>query len=170
MVGRRQADGSGLPTYTPTGIWKAFTADDYEAVNQLNCPPTAQRQQLKANCFHSILSQTSRKVPKWSIDNWQDTTWHKWVNPYNDTSPRVCFGDLSSIQLTEGTFLRYLFAFYGGCLGPGLFGCFWPSKTSDIWHDSNSENLFWLGEHKGNSILVLVSWVTHYINILSNML
>ena len=33
---------------------------------QLNWPPTAQRRQLKANCFHSILSQTSRKVPKWS--------------------------------------------------------------------------------------------------------
>ena len=33
---------------------------------QLNWPPTAQRRQLKANCFHSILGQTSRRVPKWS--------------------------------------------------------------------------------------------------------
>ena len=55
-------------------------------------------------------------------------------------------------------------------IGKGFFSCFWPSKTSDIWHDSNSENIFWLGEHKGNSILALVSWVTHYINIWSNML
>ena len=140
MVGRRQADGSGLPTYTPTGIWKAFTADDYEAVNQLNCPPRAQRQQLKANCFHSILSQTSRKVPKWSIDNWQDTTWHKWVNPYNDTSPRVCFGDLSSIQLTEGTFLRYLFAFL-----------WWLHRDRIVWLFLTIQNigyLTWLQQWK----------------------
>ena len=95
--------------YTPTGIWKAFTADDYGAVNQLNWPPTAQRRQLKANCFHSILSQTSRKVPKWSIDNWQDTTWHKWVNPYNDRSQECALG-------TYRLYNSQRVLFYGICL------------------------------------------------------
>lgn len=38
MAWRRQVDGSGLPTYTPTGIWKAFTADDYGAVNHHRRP------------------------------------------------------------------------------------------------------------------------------------